>query len=355
VSKYDTLSKISPFPTVNLNKVSLPLDGLLMEIPAICNKLYFRDDKCRLHYESLSTSNMSRLLKQCPHGFSSIPFEINNNRIALTGIVPFPRLGGELERSVAKLNPLSKLDTNKLYDAINALIQLVENVDLLENSIVKNQAMALHEIRKLNRRIKQTAERICTSQNPAEPDLADTELVQIWKTSEIMSQQFDIIEILAGRTLTELPVDRVIEIHKILLKCVKIYDPFKAGTFKISCLSTYHPKIYACIKTFPIIFTVLIENAIKYSTGGSPTHIKIVANGSLCEISVSNISEYAMIDSSIFKRGARGITDKDGSGNGLYVAQLVARQHRSNISVETLPIQNGKMVCTFKISFQTVN
>lgn len=352
--EYGVLSSLSPLPTVNLNNVSLPLDGCFVNLPKVCEKNFVRDERCKKHYESLSTSLSSQSIKQCPYGFATIPILLKNNRVAFTGVVPFPRLGGELERSVAKSNPLSKIDINKLYQTVEAFIKLNENISSLENSIIKNQAMALHEIRKLNRRIKQTAERICTSQNPDEPSQSDTELVQIWKTSEIMSQQFDIIEILAGRTLTDLPVDKIIEVHKIILKCVKIYDPINTGKFKISCLPTYHPKILACNKTFPIILTVLIENAIKYSLESTPVHIKITRSSENCDISVSNISEYTHIDNSIFNRGIRGKTDKDGSGIGLYVAQLVAKQHNSFITVETLHLHNNKMLCTFKVGFKVI-
>jgi K+-sensing histidine kinase KdpD len=69
------------------------------------------------------------------------------------------------------------------------------------------------------------------------------------------------------------------------------------------------------------------------------------------EVRVSNLARLkAPLGNAVFDRGYRGATDKDGSGNGLYVAQLVARQHGSQLWVENAPVEGGTRV-TFGAHF----
>jgi len=216
--------------------------------------------------------------------------------------------------------------------------------------------MALHEIRKLNRTVKQTAERLCRIHSPENPDNADKGLVQIWKSSELMSAQFEILEILANESLATLPLNSQIELYRIVDKCVRIYRPADAPwRIQMQASHGFDAKIAACDKTFSIIPTVLIENALKYSIPGSPILVDIYTDHGKCVLSVANqVAGQKQLGDSVFEKGVRATASGEGTGHGLYLAQLVAKQHGSRIKLTCRPEIGGETRCFFSVRFNQV-
>jgi signal transduction histidine kinase len=98
-----------------------------------------------------------------------------------------------------------------------------------------------------------------------------------------------------------------------------------------------------------------LENAIKYSLPGSEIRVSIEPYSDYCMISVSSTSEgQRFLDENIFLRGVRGSFDKEGSGNGLYVAQLVAKQHRAKIVVQSKALSLNQVRHIFSIHFEVI-
>jgi hypothetical protein len=353
MNNFKDVIAMSPFPIVDLEKISAPQSGFHVRANKACIKYYNRDGACKKHYENLLATNSSESLVQCPHGFSSIAFQVGSVAVAFTGIIPYPRLGGKEERHQAKTYPETKISTSSLHQGLAGLLTVETTLNAIKLDTLKNYSMAFHEIRKLNRTVKQTAERLCMRENSVKPDAANPDLVQIWKSADLMSRQFDIIEILANEGLAELPLNSSIEIYRIFDKCVRIYQPNgPIRRIRIWSPSGYYPKIRACDKTFPIIPTVLIENSLKYSSGESGISISITPEEGNCIVKLSNTAKLNKeISEAIFKRGKRISTDKDGSGNGLYVAQLVAKQHRTKIEFEQVQVSDTEMKCTFTMRF----
>jgi light-regulated signal transduction histidine kinase (bacteriophytochrome) len=215
------------------------------------------------------------------------------------------------------------------------------------------QSMALHEIRKLNSKVKQTAERLCRRESPEDTDDASPDLVKILKASELMSRQFDVIELLANEELAMLPLNSISEVYKIFDKCARIYRT-ASMRINLDAPAGYYPRVDVCDKTFPIIPSVLIENALKYSAPASEVRVTFSQDGPhTVTVCVSNVSLLAApLTDAVFERGYRGPTDTDGSGNGLYVAQLVAKQHGATIRLDTSGIPNGRTRVTFCLSFK---
>src|SRR6266404_6310899 len=94
----DHLVPLSPFPLVQIQAPDPPRDGFLVSAPAECRKNFARDDRCRQHYQRLEKAPNRAI--QCPFGFTSLA--IQNFGVAFTGLIPYPRLGGEAERVRAK-------------------------------------------------------------------------------------------------------------------------------------------------------------------------------------------------------------------------------------------------------------
>lgn len=355
------------YPLVDLDDPSTPRDGLLIQCNSTCKKYFTSRPACVEHYRRMRQLEAGRFV-QCPFGFSSAVAEIGQRRVALTSFIPYPRHGGSSERAVAKRHPESKIEKARVASAIDAM-QLVERTlreekgRLLtiaqerEAEIIQRYAMALHEVRKLNRTVKILAERRCIEEKPDDPVSADPSMVKIWKASEMMSREFDVIEVLANEALTEIPLNTVSEPYKLFDKCVRIYRPEDdPDRIVISAPPNYDAKIRACDKTLPIIPTVLLDNARRYSAPKTPIEVRVEPDERReCVVTVSNFAtEEKVLDNTVFERGVRGETDTDGSGNGLYVAQLVAGQHGTRITVHNSPPTRGLRRHTFRIAFRTI-
>ena len=110
----------------------------------------------------------------------------------------------------------------------------------------------------------------------------------------------------------------------------------------------------ACDKTISIIPTVLISNAIKYSPPETEIFVGLRLEKDDVVLEVTNfLREGTVLDNSIFERGVRASTDSDGTGNGLYVAQLVAKQHGTIIALKVNDEPYGKTSCTFSVRLKT--
>ncbi len=226
--------------------------------------------------------------------------------------------------------------------------------DEIEAFVASQQAMALHEIRKLNRTIKQNAERFCKDESPTDPDLAHSEIVAIWKAAELMSNQFDVLELLANEDLATLPTKSLSEPYRVFDKLIRIFRHAGADRqIDLKAPYGYYPQVRVCDKTFPILASVLLENAIKYSADSSAIEVTlnpVASAGVKVRIQIANLAIDARdLNQRIFEKGFRVANDKDGTGKGLYLAQLVAKQHGSILKFAKEPVNtgNGQVRCCF--------
>jgi light-regulated signal transduction histidine kinase (bacteriophytochrome) len=357
VLSFADLAAFSPLPLVNLGAIGLPLDGFAVPTNETCRRNFRKGAGCPSHYASLAATAAPSVPIACPFGFSSMVLCSKAGKLALTGFVPYPRAGTLGERAVAKAHPDTKVTVERLLKVAEALSTIESGIEAIEQATVKNHAMALHEIRKLNRNVKQGAERLCRDESPGDPDQANPAWVQIWKAAELMSRQFDIIEILANESLTQLPVESQVRPYPLFDKCARIYRPIAE---KKSCRillrsapAGFSPMLQVCDSTFSIIPSVLIENAIKYALPNTDIHLDFTELPDGFRVTVTNIAKLtAPLTPDIFLRGVRSTSEVDGSGNGLYVAQLIAAQHRTEIAFEVEAVSGGRFRCGFSLTFR---
>jgi len=352
LTTFEDLARLSALPIVDLRNVSPPSSGILVEVPAVCGRNFGKSDACRRHYEQLARMTApADAPVQCPFGFASYPVHLNASDLAFTAVIPHPRLGGAAERHMAKTHPHNKVPIESFKRAAAVLANAERQIGELEDRSIEAQAVALHEIRKLNRNVKQTAERLCLDESPGDPELADSRLVTIWKSAELMSVQFDVVELLANESLVGLPLNATSEPYRVFDKCVRIYrNSSTSDRIRLAAPYGYRPRIRACDRTFNMIPTVLIENALKYSPENSVVFIEFSSQGSWCIVQVRNqYGGRVQLTNQIFKKGVRLATGKEGSGNGLYLAKLVAKQHLAELSVTSKIVGNDLMECVFTL------
>lgn len=330
------LSEFALFPFVKLDSdFAEGQDGLDVKCNSFCKANISSNQKCRNYYEKIKADHVLGWT-QCPFGFANYTFKIDKHIYSIFGIIRFPRAGGSLEKANAKKYPSSKVDGAAVERNVRQLILVNNFVNQSVESHTQRNLAALHEIRKYNRNLKQEAERICRKESPDDPDRANSSIVKIWKTSELMSCQFEILNLIANESLATLPLRTESEIFKVFDKCVRIFQLFHESKNSKIVIRGDSPSSMVCDKTFPILATTLIENAIKYSIPGYEVRVDIkITSPNRARISVSNvIGKGNVIPKNIFEKGVRGNSLEEGSGIGLYLAQLVARQHSSIIRYE---------------------
>lgn len=349
-----TPAEICALPTVNLAEIKEPKDGIFVARPAFCAKQFAKDTRCRDFYRSLAANPSEETLFQCPFGFSTYPVSIGTTRIAITSFVPFPRAGGDAERARAKEFPQCKIAADAVSKSAAAMKSAEESRVQSIAEQLKRYPSALHEVRKLNRTIKQEAERLCRQQSPANPDDATAPLVSIWKSSELMTYQFGILELISNETLAEVPRKTESKIFQICDKCARIYELTATGNDVKVDIRGDSPRALVCDKTFPIIPTVLIENAIKYSVRHQTIHIRVkdMPTEKKCTIAVENVANQAPSLPNIFAKGVKG--GSGGLGVGLYLANLVAKQHGSELHLNRQSLWKNQEKFIFSLTLDTI-
>lgn len=312
-------------------------NGSLVSLSRFCSRRCKTDENCSAHYNQLKASPQLGW-HPCPYGYSSYTFSLANQKLAITGLVPFPRMQIEKERNRAKDSPEQKVARQSVENNVRVCKQMLDHVSASVSAEVTRNLAALHEVRKYNRTVRQNLERMCIDQSKYDPDAADPNLVRVWKLSELMSAQFDILSLIADGNLASLAPNTNSEVYRIFDKCAKIYRIIARDKSMKLILKGDSPRAMVSDKTFPIIPTVLMDNAIKYGSSGGSIDVEIKIIGiSRFRVSVANdVPKDKMTPRDPFQKGVRGDDQTEGSGIGLYLAQQVAHQHGSKIEFERI-------------------
>jgi signal transduction histidine kinase len=317
---------------VDLQNAAPPSDGLFVPAPAYCRARYAKCEACREFYISLC-GLPDGVAKECPCGFTAFRFSVQGHPFALTCVVPWPRSSTEAARHRAKQHPETKLPRADIERAIARISQLGTLCDHAVHEEVAKYLSALHEIRKCNRTIRQEAERLVSDAEGIEGNIRDS-LRRIERSAGLMAGQFEILELLANESIASMDRRTRSEVYKLFHKAVHIHEVLAEKKNVRLNMHGDSPWALVCDKTFPIIATVLIENAVKYSLPGGSVSVEVRDLSALCEVRVTNRAENVGELPHLFGKGVRGKNDGTGQGFGLYIAKLVARQHEGDITVE---------------------
>jgi light-regulated signal transduction histidine kinase (bacteriophytochrome) len=334
------IKQFSPLPIVELGNVSEPQDGFVILLSKDCKYYYNKSDKCERHYNSIAEYEHGHRI-ECPFGFTSIIVKVGDDKFAITGVIPTPRTGSVKQNRAAKRNPECKIDGAKAERSISFLSKLNSESQVIESLVIQHYAKALHETRKYNRTIKQTSERLLTDLTTGpSPDVRTliSALKNINVASELMTRQFDIVQILAQDDLSSQPISNKSKVKGFVHKIIHVMEEIAAGReIKLgSDPYDYNPEVRVSDFSFPLIISTMIENAIKYSMSGSYISVMVKKiSEDICRIQVENISSKKVdLSDKIFDRGYRIDESVDGSGNGLYIAKMAADHHGAKIGFD---------------------
>jgi PAS domain S-box-containing protein len=155
------------------------------------------------------------------------------------------------------------------------------------------------------------------------------------RVTRLINELLDVSRIEAGRLELR---RRPIEMPKVAADIVERFKIEPDGhTFQISFPPGF-PEVYADADKVAQVLTNLVENAVKYSDGGTVTISGDVVDGAV-EVAVRDqgmgipSDQIPLIFTKFYRRGGRGAPS--GTGLGLYIARGLVEAHGGRISAES--------------------
>lgn len=310
------------------------IDGYQVEASKFCRERLLKGDSaCSQHYERMVKSAPWQFV-MCPYGFTSLRVPLDSGDLVVTGVVGAPRFNDSKERERAKTFPSHRVARTHILDQANSLVAMEIEWGRIQEETRRKLPQALHELRKLNAIVKQSAERLATNQ----ARLDDAENVA--GAAQLMSNIFEIVEALTNIEDIRIAVTQNLEfiaVFDLAYKTKKIYGVrAKLKPIHIRVSGDDSVGVLGSKKYFPLILQVLLENAIKYGVKDSLIEINISAERSNAVISVKNATVGKFDALRCFDRGQRfADADTEGDGLGLYLAREVVLAHGGTIECDS--------------------
>lgn len=319
-----TLPKGS-LPTVTPATLSIE-DGAVVEACQFCkDRLSMRDKDCKKHYELMP--RLPGIMRMCPYGFTSYFMPGLDGRV-ITGVVANPRFGDSKEFARAKQYPGIRVLRSAITSDFSFYKKILDEVSIIKRQAEERLPQALHELRKLNSIVKASAEKLGGN------DAESQEVRDIAGAAELMSNIFDVTEALANIDgLRLLKLDEFIAVYDLAFKAKKIFQSrARIKPIHMHLTGDHSVGVSGSRKTFPLVLTILFENAIKYGKSNSSIDIRVCRDGPYCLIDVVNRSDFKIDGATCFDRGVRFVGDKlDGDGLGLFLAREIVKSHNGSI------------------------
>lgn len=319
-------------------------DGALQPACSFCRKAFKRGPECLTHYRAILRQPEGYF--ECPFGFTTRTFSFLGERFAITGVVAHPRFGSAREQRRAKDHP----ETRVSREMIESFIAVLKQIEISRADAIQSAAtvlpQAFHELRKLNGAILQHAEKeLKSASSPA--------LLTIKSAAELMRNNFDILEALSNiEGMRALPLDADINLYDLVYKTKKVLEERASAKGMQILLTGVRAMIPGSQKSFPIVPAVLIENAIKYGSAGSPVAVSVKAANNSATLAVENESKHPIDAVRCFERGTRYAGSAvEGGGFGLFLAKEIVRAHGGEISCHP---SAGRVQFTVELPLQRV-
>ncbi|HEY4354795.1 MAG TPA: sensor histidine kinase [Acidobacteriaceae bacterium] len=231
----------------------------------------------------------------------------------------------------------------ELLDYKNNSMYKTDLLEALKPEIQKSLAF-LHDYKQFVARVKQNINVVLQERFPHEAlevqlEKASRSEAAIYWSAALMEDKLQIALLLTQpERLMHLPYT-TFRLHGFVLKHLRIYQAaFDEKGIKVTHAGASKGEIKAS-QAFAVIPQTLLDNALKYSTRGSQVVVGFREDASSIDFSVTSSgpkieAEEAQKIFEIFQRGAAGIAqEEEGSGIGLYLAQVVAKDLGTDIKM----------------------
>ena len=344
-----------PFPTVQTDG-SL-VDGTMLKQSVRC-RMKCDDRTCSVFPAPEKES--SPQFYTCDSGYSVVVVRVGDVVIRVNGVVEVS--SNKSAASFKKQNKQRKIKATHLSTWISAFKEAQTSFNNAVDKKAQDAVHALHDIKSLIGSILKTSEQFISEQEGesiSEKIDNSPELIQtIYHSCEILESLLQITDILTNPAVVQFGNPRPVRVHRALLKLLRIQENrAEIGGKKMALKGESHSSV-RLYNSFILIPHIMIDNAIKHSDPRSEIRITIRdwADGS---VSVKFSSFGRLVPENeqlrIFERGVRGSNARrEGSGLGLYIAQIVAKANGFTISYKAntrgiLGQQRGDNQFTFTI------
>lgn len=286
---------------------------------------------------------------QCKHGMSYFVSQIGSERVLVYGV--------RGEKNTTLLNKYTKEGLKGRYTTqadvnnwVSGLAGLMEGIE--ENFSARQAEMLdpLHDPIRLAKQVNTIANHLVQIQSRGNSfeqqiDSAPTELKTLVKASDLLSDSFDLLTIYFNPNAATFGRKTAINPHGLITKLIAIFRIDDGGITRSSTKIFLHGSCFRNIfvhDSFKLIPFALLSNAVKYSLQGN-IDVVVDYRRPYVEFSVTSIGPPIDDDEKglIFQKKGRGRWAEelvDGKGVGLYLAQIIARAHETEIAISSARI-----------------
>ncbi len=149
-------------------------------------------------------------------------------------------------------------------------------------------------------------------------------------------------------------------LHGCVLKYVRIYQrSFEQKDIRVEVVGVSYGELIGNATAIGVIPHTFLDNALKYAPRGSNARVAFTESDTMLTLSVGSYGPRIMPDEQeqifgLFQRGRHAIhAEPEGTGFGLYLAQLIAEKYGTTIRVEqdTKRVIGDRFWTTFSITF----
>ena len=305
-------------------------NGIDITVPQFCRK-NCESDKCRMHYNKMCKADEG--LYECPFGFSSYVFEIENENCIFTCLRVEKSYMGKQYKEITYSNLENYAKAYKEYWYNQRKYE--QHRDLIND--------ILHDVRKYNQQLKIKNEKIFRASQEKKSlakfnDLSKGISVLSW----YLTLRLNNYDFVYNEELMKADVPSSYNLYGIIYK-VKHCIKEKADEKSIDIIMEANRQCrdieaYDCIELLPFL---LVDNAIKYSPNNEIININIEEKAKQQYVQIKSLGP-AVSDNELlqlFNQGYRGEGAKqvttDGMGIGLYTAKCICDLNGIQISINS--------------------
>jgi hypothetical protein len=324
--------------------VFLP-DGTVIEgrlgINTICKT------KCQSRY--CYSERSSIIGTRCPLGLTVYEGRVDDICIRVFGVVG-PQHRDHIPRHIDFKHACKgrSVTAQDFANWVSRLKAINTSITRIQDDRMADALEPLHDAMRLARDVGQLADQLLSESTPEDTldrfGAASPTHRALIKTSSLLVDTFDLLEIYLNPDAAAFGQTRSVEIYKLLDKLTKIAGLARSQERRPQVrLVGNTRRAYDVYESFKLIPLVLIDNAQKYSRQGGSVTVQLAESGTSLEVCVNSEGALLSVEEqqSIFERGYRGAAARKahpaGMGLGLYIAKTIARAHGFQIKVASIP------------------
>jgi hypothetical protein len=326
---------LCPYPTIT--EEGILSDGYQLAQSRDCQKCSKKE--CVHAYTAISESPI--YYTNCPKGFSLVRLSFPVGKVLLNSIL----IAGSNNqcspsfRKAHKAHKIHLLDVHKWYELIP---RILPDVGKYAEEKAKELILGLHDVSTAVSLVTRNAEviisRLDGSTDEEKIENATPSLKALLKSVELLRTRLSMSSILANPQSASFGQKHPTPIYKIFHRMVRLFEELAAKRHvNIKMTGSSHAKPN-CFNSFETIPLVLIDNAVKYSLQDQTVSV-IIHDKNQSSVKVAVQSNGPVIPAenqqNIFERGFRTAAaerfSSQGSGLGLYIADIVAKAHGFSI------------------------